>query len=1038
MKGTTNKVAILGLSLVLGASFCATAVFGFAATGLAPLFKDNLIVTTEDLTDIYTGEEIDFGDSEIEVSSGMLAPGDYIVEEPVTKTYKDAGTYKNRVNFKIYDINGQDVTRQYNISRDYGDIIINQRQLEISLNSDVVDPSYVETGDWLSGDELIVEGDGLCPNHSLSARVTKEEKGGSYEFKFSPRVVDENGNNVTSNYVNKINISFSNLPDIDFPPIEEWGDKLPPVNIDLDDFDFDNTFEDLLDEIPGIENLDFDIFGFTAPRAGLYYFRGTSYGDYNGSGFDVATPYTGTTTVNPLEFSSQFYDKDPLTMTIRLSKNIESVNYDVVPYFAEFPRKNGNDIAFSIKENREDSYGVLYNYDLLPQLRLKQIQNETFKRTDTLYYEERSYREFVEREYLNVDDYLESQLNGFILEHEMTTTDVAKFTDELTNIFYEEYEAKWEGLGSSNSSISDFLLSTKAGNAENFASAATMLYRTIGVPARYVKGYFAPCKGANELTVVKAYNQHAWTEIYINGHGWIPVDFVASLILNEAMNPDDGIDDPSDTGLEDDNNYTSGKKFADSDYLFDITVEEPGTYYLKEESLGSINSNFGLDGGPIYSLNGDKPNPNEFLGKQISNGYASREITITYPEGSMREKDLAPSYYAGDGGLSATNDLYYLTTDTTRTSYTVLEYEYDYYSDPDFLDSIFFWSSSDNQAEELYSDFAISEYKDINPILKATIQDKIYEYTPTLPTDPYVILSTIVKYVSEIDGITYEPLVEYNKNYQPGDTIEEILMRQPAKVDSSLVSIAAMLLFRSLDVPCRVASGYLYEADKEGTAAITEYNRYFWNEIYFKDHGWVRVDITKYTGILDDKYNKAKNVISVTSDAIDKEYDGKTTYSEPRVEGTVVDGDLVDATYITTVNGTTIDENGEIAPVENEIFVFAEGVDGQDVMYKYAFKYNLGTITVRKKQLDIYLKNIEEIYEQGLVLSPEIDYVSCDGFNFDIENDFKYEILTTLSKKGEIQVGEEDIEIVAIYDEDGMNILDYFDIRIHPGKLVLK
>ena len=98
--------------------------------------------------------------------------------------------------------------------------------------------------------------------------------------------------------------------------------------------------------------------------------------------------------------------------------------------------------------------------------------------------------------------------------------------------------------------ITHFLLQSKKGYCAHFASAATMLFRQMGIPARYVEGYafsyynvveegtlvegaeysdyyegYAPIgeTALIELEIPDAY-AHAWVEIYVDGKGWIVVD----------------------------------------------------------------------------------------------------------------------------------------------------------------------------------------------------------------------------------------------------------------------------------------------------------------------------------------------------------------------------------------------------------------------------------------------------------------------------------------------------------------------------------
>ena len=56
-----------------------------------------------------------------------------------------------------------------------------------------------------------------------------------------------------------------------------------------------------------------------------------------------------------------------------------------------------------------------------------------------------------------------------------------------------------------------------------FASAATLIFRHLGLEARYVVGFGAYSDGHSN-TMVTAKNAHAWCEVYFNNVGWITVD----------------------------------------------------------------------------------------------------------------------------------------------------------------------------------------------------------------------------------------------------------------------------------------------------------------------------------------------------------------------------------------------------------------------------------------------------------------------------------------------------------------------------------
>lgn len=101
--------------------------------------------------------------------------------------------------------------------------------------------------------------------------------------------------------------------------------------------------------------------------------------------------------------------------------------------------------------------------------------------------------------------------------------------------------------------VNYFLEENKKGICSHFASAATLIFRRLGIPARYVEGYafgyaqIAASKKTGEkvkkwyqgrkilkendvrLVDVKDSNAHAWVEIYQEGKGWIVVDPTPSV-----------------------------------------------------------------------------------------------------------------------------------------------------------------------------------------------------------------------------------------------------------------------------------------------------------------------------------------------------------------------------------------------------------------------------------------------------------------------------------------------------------------------------
>ncbi len=73
--------------------------------------------------------------------------------------------------------------------------------------------------------------------------------------------------------------------------------------------------------------------------------------------------------------------------------------------------------------------------------------------------------------------------------------------------------------------VAEFLFETRRGWCEHFASAAVVLLRLEGVPARYVTGFSmdAAPKVAGHY-VVRDADAHAWVEAWLPGRGWVEAD----------------------------------------------------------------------------------------------------------------------------------------------------------------------------------------------------------------------------------------------------------------------------------------------------------------------------------------------------------------------------------------------------------------------------------------------------------------------------------------------------------------------------------
>lgn len=86
----------------------------------------------------------------------------------------------------------------------------------------------------------------------------------------------------------------------------------------------------------------------------------------------------------------------------------------------------------------------------------------------------------------------------------------------------------------------EFLFETKRGFCEHYASSFTMMMRLAGIPARVVTGYQGgEMNPLSNYLIVRQSNAHAWSEIYLNGRGWVRVDPTAYIPPSHIENTSD-------------------------------------------------------------------------------------------------------------------------------------------------------------------------------------------------------------------------------------------------------------------------------------------------------------------------------------------------------------------------------------------------------------------------------------------------------------------------------------------------------------------
>lgn len=140
----------------------------------------------------------------------------------------------------------------------------------------------------------------------------------------------------------------------------------------------------------------------------------------------------------------------------------------------------------------------------------------------------------------------------------------------MSYMTYDEEPGKLRGKKSAVNSM----LRSGIGYDIHYATLATMLFRYYGIPARYVEGYLITPQDVWEhpdgTFEVKQQAAHAWTEIYVDGVGFVPVETCPQFtgMMEEAdynvgisnKSVDDNFDDNQAEGMEPEDNYKDKNK----------------------------------------------------------------------------------------------------------------------------------------------------------------------------------------------------------------------------------------------------------------------------------------------------------------------------------------------------------------------------------------------------------------------------------------------------------------------------------------------
>ena len=441
--------------------------------------------------------------------SGRLKHGHQIQAE-FSGSQVEIGTSENTFKVKIVDASGEDVTYKYEIELVYGklNVIPIELIIETPWADKIYDGTPLECKEWIMAGELM-------SGHSITLDVTgsQTEIGSSPNKVENIAILDENGYDV-SRYYNVI-VMPGEL--IVYDPNNLGGggsgggggagsvgggssiDLGGSIGSGSGNGGKNNVCLRMKNEIT--DNV---------------YLKLKSFGAYTGKGWQNAEEYGQLIDGN---LSASYLSSIAIDRTDYLLE-IESLSDQYfLPYYMSATVFGTSEIQKSdvmYTGNTENVYSVYYGkFDYSNEKDLP-LSYRTI---------ERNYRQFVKSQYLEIDDetreYMQTiiERQGFFKNDLKTILKVAEYIRNSAT-----YSLNYDrALDDENNIAVAFLDKYKEGICQHYASAATLLYRAMGIPARYTVGFLAETQ-AGTWVDVKGTSAHAWVEVYISNMGWVQIE----------------------------------------------------------------------------------------------------------------------------------------------------------------------------------------------------------------------------------------------------------------------------------------------------------------------------------------------------------------------------------------------------------------------------------------------------------------------------------------------------------------------------------
>ena len=480
--------------------------------GSLQVTKRKVTFSTATATRVYDGTALTCNQYTIDTVGGIVEG--HTEHVTILGAQTIVGTSVNRAEITITDGNGSDVTGNYDPSVFQGSLIVTPRPLTVVSRN--AEKDY-------DGTELICHEYDIATTTPVAdgQKVIVDIVGSRLSVGSSPNAIG----NVKIVDANDETIDYS----INYDVKEVEGTLTVKGNAQqTEDPDSDKFTKPDGEKVNALK--------ISGNYTGKLYLRYASKGDYTGQGWKNGQEYS-----EYIEISGKNYSLNYLAALIcsaansnkkwaRITENVSGMH--VLPYYLEPGSDNQtSDVKYT---GSATAYTVYYYPSGSVDLSAMTLPSEYA----TL---EAAYKTFVYEKYLQIPDSTKTCLESIIKAQGFNKNDadiinaVAKYVQGCAK-YNLEFD---ERLNAENDVVAAFLSGDypSGGICQHFAASGTMLFRALGIPARYTTGFVASVK-QSATTIVTNKEAHAWVEVYLDGKGWIPVE-----VTGGGPGADEGGDD---------------------------------------------------------------------------------------------------------------------------------------------------------------------------------------------------------------------------------------------------------------------------------------------------------------------------------------------------------------------------------------------------------------------------------------------------------------------------------------------------------------